>query len=739
MIEQLDSNEPPDRKPRLEVYPLSARMLAASMRRRRPEGPPEGYPPRLVTQLQTLVPNMQLVLDFRERKLLAFGTPEDHARLKETLEKLDTGPPTADVPKQVEVYRLTRVEPANVQSFLENLFPNAELTVDAASRSLIVSATPDDHLAIRNLIDQLQPTQPRADSPVLRVHPLREAPPTNLTTMLQALVPAAQITMAADSTRLLVVASPADQDLVQKTIEQLEQAAAPGVRNTLKFYPVTPAQRTRFQAILTDLTTDLPGIRVITEAEPGELAIWAKPQQHAVLTQLLEELKHEVTEEEQYRLFAHPLNRATAAKTLAVIQQLYPQLKIIQNAGGDRLLLWTNAAQFAEIQQTLQELEGQTPADQQQQFRSYAVRGITPAAAIEQLQTVVPEAKLSVDAATGKLIAWAMPADHDRLAKALEQLTGAITGAEQQQFRSYPVRGITPAAAIERLQTVVPEAKLSVDATTGKLIAWAMPADHDRLAKALEQLTGVITGAEQQQFRSYAVSGITPAAAIERLQTVVPEAKLSVDAATGKLIAWAMPADHERLAKALEELTGVITGAEQQQFRSYAVRGITPAAAIEQLQTLVPGAKLSVDATTGKLIAWAMPADHDRLAKALEELTGAITGSDQRQLEIFPLAKVEPTSTLSLLQSLLPDAKLSLDAANGKLIALASPKDLVAVRALLEQLREGGKDPNKPVLEFYPLTEPLDAGTQAALAKIAPSADHGAGRPPAGGRLAGRS
>ena len=421
--------------------------------------------------------------------------------------------------------------------------------------------------------------------------------------------------------RLVVMASPADQELIQKAVDQLEQGATPLVRNALKFYSVTPAQRTRFEAILTNLTAELPGIRVIKDAEPGELAVWAKPEQHAVLGQVLEELKRDVPEEEQYRLFVQPLLPTAAAKVVPILQELYPQLKVIQDPAKNRLLVWTTAAQFAALQQTVKELQPDAAADQQPQFKVYTLRGVAADAAVAQVQPLVPDAKLSVETATGRLIVWATPADHEILAKALQDLSTSLAAADQRQVEIFPLSKFDPTATLSLLQSLLPTAKLSIDATNNRLIAHAVPQDLLTVRALLEQLRegGKDPNASVVEF--YPLEKPLDTAALAALTKLVPGAQ--VTAQDDRLLVVAAPADQESIQKAVERLEQGAPPLVRNVLKFYSV---TPAqrtrfeGILTNLTTELPGIRVIKDAEPGELAVWARPEQHAVLGQVLEEM-----------------------------------------------------------------------------------------------------------------------
>jgi len=720
MVEQLEANQPADQRPRLEIYPISQHLInATGLRRRRMD---TEYQTTLLSQLQAAAPEMRMLLDADERKLIAWGTPQEHETLKQALEKLEGDQP-ADTGKQVEAYQVTRMDPTSVQTLLENLFPRAEITVDAATRTVVAAASAEDQMAIRNLL------------------------------------------------------------------EQLDQTETPRLRNTPKFYAVTPAQRTRFLAILTDLAAELPGMRIISDAEPGELAVWAKPEQHAVLAQVLDELKREVPEDEQYRLFVFPLDRTAAAKITPVLQELYPQLKIIKDPASDHILLWTNAGQFAQIQKALEELQGQVAAEQPPEFRSYALRGLDSATAVTQLQTIVPEAKLLVDKDTGKLIVWAAPADHDRLAKSLEQLSAVMAAAEQRQLEVFALGKVDPTSTLALLQSLLPEAKLTLDAANGKLIALASAQDllavralleqlrdsgkdpnaavleiyplqraldattqaaitklvpaaqlsvqDDRLlvvappedqAKIKEALAAVISDTPVDQRSTLAIYPVTVTqkkriqAVLESLTAELPGIRVISDTEPGELAVWAKPAQHEVLRGILDKFALDASGEQLERVVAYQLQVTEAAKAQEILAPMYPAAKIVVDAESNRLLIWAKPKEHEAIKASVTEMDAGTPVDRKEKFMIYPLPATDGQSLLTLLRELTPDAKLNYDTVARNLTVWARPKDQETISEIITQLQAGGDEATRATVQVHP--GPIDNldDTLALLRSLVPNA-----------------
>ena len=178
---------------------------------------------------------------------------------------------------QLEVHELTTADPTTTIPILEGLVRRAEITLDSANNRLIVLAPPDAQLTIRNTLAQLQSTDPGANDPQVRVINLKQKASQALSEVLAQLVPDANVTIDEEGKRLVVVATEADHEVVERTVQQIDGALSEEEENALMVYPVSPGQRKRFEAVVESLGEDLPNVKVIDDDEPTQVSVWAKP------------------------------------------------------------------------------------------------------------------------------------------------------------------------------------------------------------------------------------------------------------------------------------------------------------------------------------------------------------------------------------------------------------------------------------------------------------------------------
>ena len=695
-IDKIETEAPED-QPRFETYPIfgAGTSVAAGT---------------FTTTLQPLVPGAKLTVDAKGRKLIAWGTPEEHEIIRGAMLSLGRGGGTPETTPQVEVYTLTKADPTSALTLLQNLLPDAQLTVDPQTNSLVALAIPADQATIKATLEQLQPEEPGPNTPVLRFHLLSRKPTDGLIATLQPLVPKAQITLDAENDRLMAVATPADHEVIQSTLKEFEAKTPPEEPNKLIVYPVTSAQKTRLQAILPTLSEELPGVQIVADDSPDEVAIWAKPTQHIVLAQMIEELKGDVSEERKRGLVAYSVKSADPSSVLTVLQDLYPDVKFVLEPKTNRLLVWTRPEEHQSIKASLEKIAGEGPAEDQPRFETYAISAANMAAAstfVATLQPLVPNVRLTIDSQGRKLIAWGTPEEHEIVRKALEGLgRGGASAETTPQLQVYGLTKADPNSTLALLQNLVPDAQLSVDPQTNSIVALAIPADQATIKATLEQLQPEKPGPNTPVLRFHLLSREPTDGLIATLQPLVPKAQITLDAENDRLMAVATPADHEIIQSTLEEFEAKTPPEEPGKLIVYPV---TPSqrrrfeALLPTLTEDLPGVQIIPDGKPGELAVWAKPTQHLVIAEIIQEITGGAARDGQFRLGVYTIKSADPQSVLSVLQRLFPDTEFILDEKTRRLMVWTSPAEHETIQAAIDQMDAGVPDELEEEFAAYPV------------------------------------
>ena len=703
VLEQMQTTDrPADQQSRFEVYSLD-----------------EGDPKQSLATLQPLVPNARLSIDPTSKKLAVWGAPADHEILKKAVLQLAQTSGGAD-DRQVEVYRLTKADPVSAQALLVNLVPRARLAVDPPTRSIIALASLADQKTIRATLDQLEPGKRDANTPELRFYPFEQTPPANLLTVLQTMAPKAQVTLDAAAKRLTVVASPADHATVKETIEQFSHAASPEEKRQLVLYPVSTAQRKRFQLLLQDLVAEFPNVKALTDAEPGELAIWAKPAEHKVIADMIEKLKQQAPTEEAYHLVAYSIKTADPTSVLTVLQSMFPTTKLVLDIKRRRLVAWTRPAEQESIKSLIDQMDTDTPAESKNQLMVYPIPGADPTATITTLKSLAPDATLTSDTRAGTIVVWARKSDHAVIGAAIEQMQPNSDPKRRPHVVAYPVGASDPSTLYPLISALVPTARVVPNAKNGTIAVWATPDDHETIRGAVEEMTAKRTDGSAGKMVVYTLKSTNANTIVQALQTTVPEARLGVGVNSRKLVVWARPADHETIKSALEELDQEDRDRSDVVLKGYAIATADPANLLATLQSLFAlqrDVRLSLDAKNNKIVAMATLAQHQAIANVIAEIERGSPLDSAAQMEIHPLGNADPEVVMQVLNNVVAKKSsgvvLSVDPKSKQLIAVAPPQQQVTIRSAIERLQAARRQFEVFQLEVL---EPLTA--QLAIEKL---------------------
>jgi type II secretory pathway component GspD/PulD (secretin) len=166
--------------------PANSRMQAAAqfrrqferMRERSDEGRNNDESRRPARQ----EPEVHLVVNEQENSILAHARPDKLAVIGQAVQALDVpagaGAGLRDTVTRMKIYRTKAIDPDAMRDLIQELIDvgklqaNTQVQADDDSNTLIVYATPQDHLAIANLVSQVDD-----DGRDVRIIPLRQLDP----------------------------------------------------------------------------------------------------------------------------------------------------------------------------------------------------------------------------------------------------------------------------------------------------------------------------------------------------------------------------------------------------------------------------------------------------------------------------------------------------------------------------------------------------------------------------------
>ncbi len=701
VIEQLQATEgPAESRARFEVYQLE-----------------DADAPGALATLQPLVPTARLTIDPISKKLAAWGTPADHAILAKAIGQLvSTVQGTDD--RQVEVYRLGKAVPATVAAMLPTIVPRARVAVDTPTNSLVVLATLADHKTVRATIEQIESQKPTGGSPEMRLYPVGQTPPATISAVLQPLIPQATITPDSVNKRLAISASPADHSIAKQVIDEY-LASVPGEdERKLVIYPVTTAERARFQSLLTTLSTDFPNVKIVLDAEPGELAVWAMPAEHEVISGIIAQLKQARPAAEAYRLVAYPVRAADPTSVLTVLKTLFPSTQIVLDTKTRKLVAWANPAEQDAIKSLVEQMDSDEGGELQSQLMSHPVDGFDPSTAILTLRTLLPDVTITSDPTAKTLVAFARKSDHEKIAAALKQMRPAHDAEHRPRVVAYPVGASDPSVLYPLVTALVPTARVVPNAANGTIAVWATPADHVAIKAAIEEIVASGTDETAPRVTVYSLKEVSAAGIVSALQTTVPQARIGVGQNPRKLVVWARPAEHATIRATLDELDKEEMDGQGNVLKAYQIRTADPATLLSNLQVLFaprPTVRLSLDLKNRKIVAMAAPGEQETIQRVIDEIESGSPLDADATFEVHPLRDADSAVVMQVLTNLLKDSQavLSTDARGEQLVAVATPEQQQTIRDAIQRLQTASRE-----LEVFQLETIEAAAAEIAIQRL---------------------
>ncbi len=267
----------------------------------------------------------------------------------------------------------------------------------------------------------------------------------------------------------------------------------------------------------------------------------------------------------------------------------------------------------------------------------------------------------------------------------------------------YPAKDVDAQAAVEMLQAMLGDTKMTIDSRTGQINAYATPQQHAVIAKLLEQMATTSDEQLRPNLQVYEIQHDSPEILLQQLRLVVPSATLTLDPGTNRLLAFAAPPQQEQIQQTLQKLQAGGPDDIPDVPVVYSLRQVAPETVLTMVQTLFPRAKVSVDAGTKRLVVLATLQQQTAIGQFIEQLETQPTG--QVQIKDYPLNDLATQQVQQVVQSMVPEAKLTFEPDAGRLLVIATETQQTQVQDVLRQLAAAAGTTIQRTVRSYDVTE----------------------------------
>ena len=457
--------------------------------------PLKGSTPLAVLQvLQPLVDaSVQLTADSGGRQLFVRATAQKQKEIGQMLQQITEG--LSSPGRETRTYFVGAPNADEAQEALQAMYPDARLFIDADRKLLIATATPEQHVTIQKITDELKNRGLDGPAAQPKIYVLKNVGAVDVQTLLQSLYTrfdGIRITGDSRTGRLVVVAREEQHAEIGTLIDQLDQAPAAAEPKELAVFRLGTmdglSAQQALQAVLPNsvtVTADRIGRQLFVSAPAGEMAdVRDKVQQ----------LLGKPGSESGLDTRSYWLRPFEADEAQEVLEKLYPEAVFVTDTSQEVLVATATAEQHQTVERVVQQMMVRKAAGATPEPRTYRLRNSDGAAlslALQSLFSRTDNVRISVDEQARALIAVARPEQHAIIGKLVSELEPPAA-AEPRQVEVFALPGANGATAEkvvrDVLQSLDPAAMISWEKTTQQLVISTTAAGQLAVKSVVERL-----------------------------------------------------------------------------------------------------------------------------------------------------------------------------------------------------------------------------------------------------------
>lgn len=631
----------------------------------------------LMDSLPESLSKMKLIPGVNAKELAAWGSSDQHILFEQLLGELKTE--SKDVAVEPSSVVLKIADTALLLEALRKKYPDVEFVLNDETDTLFYWAQEGQEEQINADISRLTVAMPAKQESSLVFHEVGTPLDSNVLSMISSLVPDATITLLDDPKRVSVVATKKDHEAVTELLEQVDTIKSQE-DPALRIYPATEDQKRRLATLSESLPSSISSMKLLPDLTPDEVAAWGTAEQQIVFEKLLTQLKSsaEPVIVDPQRL---ELQISDPQSLLESLQEKYPKIDFVLNGQTDTLFYWAQPEMAKQVQSEIQKLISVMPPKVERYMETYPIPASEAASASSIIQSLAPDATVSVDSANRRLVIVASQMDH-KVADSVIVKLGKQGSDVTNVLIAYALKKGDAEAVVALLGQMRPEMNLVADTRSNRILVSAPLSEHASLKALIEQLDAEQENRDEKTIESYPFRSLDPATVVAVLKPLFPEMELSVDATSRQLLASGTPFQHQKLASTISRVDGP-NSEKQTRVEAYSVGDADPGQVQSVLLQLVPTAVVSVNPEAGRVLVWADAPSHTMIKQAISQFTEPAE-QNARSLTTYPIDSAYSDSIIAILEPVVSNAQLSVN--KGSLIAWANESEHKAIMQSLDAL-----------------------------------------------------
>ena len=528
LLKDLDADDPDKEKRYFKPYPIESGFYSLKSNW-------SPYTPvQVVADLQKLAPKASISFDIQSQQLIVWGTEEEHAIIEAAVRHL------IGDGKEKKIMRipLHRNPGFSIVSVLYRMFPTVRVSSDytdqTGSSALIIEGHPKLLPKVAELIELLDPKEPSDSDPIVTFYKLESVPSTTMLAGLKRLAPGASLIPDGGNRQIMVIAKPAEQKIIERNLKEIATSFAPE-EPVLCIYPVTREERERLSAFILQIAaTELRGAKIVPErdttADPSiqggtlsnQISIWAKPSEHEVIAAVLKQMQESQANVPTRQLKSFPMSVGDLTTAQSILRASHPDAMLFPDEQDNRLMVWATAEELEKVTKTLT-VQGSID---DRQMLAYPAAGLQPAIMKALIKDVFQGLKITEDVQTRKILVWASPEEHVRIAEMVEEANKEFEPDSElaEKFVAYSTANLDVLLVSGLFRQLIPDADVHVTPGSEKIVVRARAREHERINELFEQLREK-DEAMRPQLKVYPFGEIDPVMVEAMLRNQLPDAR----------------------------------------------------------------------------------------------------------------------------------------------------------------------------------------------------------------------
>ena len=663
-------------------------------------------PALIVTLLEGILPRMKFTADDRTRSLAARGNAADQLRLEQVMQQMEGGRPGSTV----RTFDIGAADPDQVRNVLNQLTPRAVISADPQGRQILVWATDEELATIESAMKFFGANDEQ--SRALRSYELPTGMGSAMLTAMRSIVPRATVSLNTNQTQLICWGTEEEQQHVADALEAVLSGDPRRADLIVRRHEVSYGLASRVTPLLQEA---VPNARILTTTEEGDLLVWATPNEHERITQLIESLEREATTTEQRIPRAYHLEHVTMSAAREAIDREVPATTYLDASDPNQLVALASPAHHAVIARIVAELE-EALAVPSRQVEVYTVDVErlpirTIYAAIDP--SLLAGASVQVNDQLNSLIVRGTDEQHQVLRKTIDTLAAQLPDAPSDTARVYRLTHANPETVRSALQQLLPRTRLTVDGE--RLVATGPKEEHTKIDALLQQLD-----TEDESEATTVVYRLDTASARRirsALTSLVPQATITFDDDLNVVVATAGKRDHDKIDTIIRELNSAGPDTIVRVFR---LTRASARSANNALSALIPRARVSFDQGANVVVVTGSESDVQIADDAMRQIEGAPDGAIIR---VYPF-DADQVSAQTVADSLDPSIKervaIQVNEKVNSLVVRGSKEAHTELQAATEAIIAALPEPRRLLAHVYPLQNADPNAVRQAIQSVLP-------------------